>query len=75
MKNITVKIKDVDYFQARVWAAERGTSVSAAVTWFLSTLPTHKGAARQFSQPDAANDRESPSASPSAPASTTLAGS
>ena len=71
MKNITVKVTDVTYFRARVWAAEHKTSVSAAVTWFLSTLPTHKGAARQFSQPDAGNDRESPSAPPSASSPTT----
>ena len=59
MKNITVKVTDVAYLRARVWAAEHETSVSAAVTWFLEDLPRHKGAARQFSKPNAGNDRES----------------
>ncbi len=62
MKNITVKVTDVAYLQARVWAAEHQTSVSAAVAWFLEDLPRHKGAARHFSQPDFENNRESPSA-------------
>lgn len=85
MKNITVKVTDVAYLRARVWAAEHETSVSAAVTWFLEDLPRHKGAARRFSRENSAqpesgaahhmNDRESPSAPPSAPASTTLANS
>lgn len=52
MKNITVKVTDVAYLRARVWAAEHETTVSAAVTWFLEDLPRHKGAARQFSRPE-----------------------
>lgn len=52
MKNITVKVTDIAYLRARVWAAEHETTVSAAVTWFLEDLPRHKGAARQFSRPD-----------------------
>ena len=35
MKNITLKIDDETYRKARVWAAEKGTSVSAMVKEFL----------------------------------------
>jgi len=38
MKNITLKIDDETYQNARVRAAERGTSVSALVREFLGTL-------------------------------------
>jgi hypothetical protein len=39
MKNITVTINDNTYRQARVWAAKRDTSVSAAVAALLENLP------------------------------------
>ena len=52
MKNITVSISDTAYLKARVWAAEHETSISAVVAYLLAILPTHKAAARQFSQPD-----------------------
>jgi hypothetical protein len=38
MKNITVTVPDEIYLIARVWAARRGTSVSAVVRQFLETL-------------------------------------
>ena len=52
MKNITVTVPETTYFKARVWAAEHETSISAVVAYLLAILPTHKAAARQFSQPD-----------------------
>ncbi|MGA3134018.1 MAG: hypothetical protein ABSD59_24920 [Terracidiphilus sp.] len=52
MKNITVSVPDTTYFKARVWAAEHETSISAVVAHLLEILPTHKGAARQFTPPD-----------------------
>jgi hypothetical protein len=39
MKNITVTIPDETYLEARVWAAQNSTSVSALVRDFLATLP------------------------------------
>ena len=39
MKNITVSISDTAYLRARVWAAERETSISAVVAYLLETLP------------------------------------
>ena len=38
MKNITVSLDDATYRQARIAAAERGTSVSALVKQFLENL-------------------------------------
>lgn len=38
MKNITVSLDDASYRQARIVAAERGTSVSALVKQFLERL-------------------------------------
>ena len=38
MKNITVTVPDDVYREARVTAAERGSSVSALVAQFLSSL-------------------------------------
>jgi hypothetical protein len=40
MRNITVTVDDKVYRQARVWAAEHDTSVSAVVQYMLSTLRT-----------------------------------
>jgi hypothetical protein len=38
MRNITVSITDEVYRQARVWAAENNTSVSAAVEYMLENV-------------------------------------
>jgi hypothetical protein len=48
MRNITVSIHDETYCQARVWAAERDTSISAVVQHLLQTLPGSRRAARGF---------------------------
>ena len=42
MKNITVSVDDETYRQARIIAAERGTSVSAIVREFLGNLSMEK---------------------------------
>jgi predicted CopG family antitoxin len=39
MRNITVTIPDDVYRRARIWAAERDTSVSAVVKYLLETMP------------------------------------
>jgi hypothetical protein len=52
MKNITITIPDETYRQARVWAAERATSVSRVVAYILQTLPGHPRANKQFPNPD-----------------------
>jgi hypothetical protein len=51
MKNITVTISDDVYTAARVWAAQRGTSVSRIVQHMLSTLPRIPRAQAAFPLP------------------------
>ncbi len=48
MRNITVSVSDETYIQARVWAAQRDTSVTAIVQYLLQTLPSVTKAARAF---------------------------
>jgi len=48
MRNITVSVSDETYRQARVWAAQRDSSVSAVVEYLLRTLPSITRAARAF---------------------------
>jgi len=52
MKNITVCVPDETYRRARVWAAERESSVSQVVAYLLETLPNIKRATRRFPVPD-----------------------
>jgi hypothetical protein len=51
MRNITVSVRDETYRTARVWAAQRDTSVSAVVQYLLETLPGIPKAARAFPEP------------------------
>jgi hypothetical protein len=53
MRNITVSIDEETYRRARIWAAERGTSVSAMVKCILVTLPARAPAkkTRRATQP------------------------
>ena len=51
MPNITVAVPEIVYRRARVWAAERNTSVSQVVRYFLETLPGLKRAERAFPIP------------------------
>jgi hypothetical protein len=39
MRNITVSISDAQFHQARIWTAERDTSLSATVEYLLKNLP------------------------------------
>lgn len=39
MRNVTVCITDDGYRRARVWAAQRDTTLSAVVTRLLETMP------------------------------------
>jgi hypothetical protein len=48
MKKITVAVHERTYHQARVWAAEHDTSLSAVVAYLLETLPGIPRAARAF---------------------------
>jgi hypothetical protein len=48
MRNITVAIPDDAYRRARVWAAQRDTSLSAVVKHLLETLPGNKRAVSAF---------------------------
>jgi len=58
MRNITVSVSDQAYRRARVWAAERDTSLSRVVQYLIETLPTTSRAAHAFPGPN------SPSAKP-----------
>lgn len=44
MRNITVSVPDDIYRHARVWAAQRDSSVSAVVAYLLGTLKTNHAA-------------------------------
>jgi hypothetical protein len=48
MRNITVTIPDDSYTRARVWAANRNTSVSAVVRFLLETLPGINSVGKAF---------------------------
>jgi hypothetical protein len=48
MRNITVTVSDQAYRQARVWAAQRDTSVSAVVQYLLQTMPGMSRAEKAF---------------------------
>jgi hypothetical protein len=69
MRNITVAISDQTYTQARVWAAQRDTSVSAVVEYLLKTLPGIPKAAREFPEPYPVAPNASPAPSANPPAS------
>jgi hypothetical protein len=72
MKNITVTVPDETYRIARMWAAQRNTSVSKVVAFMLEILPTHPRANRQFPHPNHPNRSVVPqSQSPSVPPSLT----
>jgi hypothetical protein len=62
MRNITVSVSDETYRQARVWAAQRDTSVSAIVQYLLQTLPGVTRAIRAFPvrNPKAVNTLQAP---------------
>ena len=68
MRNITVTVSDQTYRQARVWAAQRDTSVSAVVTYLLHTLPGMSRAEAAF--PAAKPPQNRPAAAQSDPLST-----
>ncbi len=51
MKKITVAVHETTYHQARVWAAQHDTSLSAVVAYLLETLPGIPRAARAFPSP------------------------
>jgi hypothetical protein len=48
MRNITVTVTDETYRLARVWAAERDTSISAVVEYLLRTMQGIELAGRAF---------------------------
>jgi hypothetical protein len=51
MKNITVAISSEAHRAARIWAAERRTSLSKVVAYILETLPQMPIARRRFPVP------------------------
>ena len=75
MRNITVAIPDDVHLRARVWAAQRDTSLSAVVRYLLETLPGISRSASAFpvSKPYAAPPAPNAASStdvPSAPSQT-----
>ena len=69
MKNITVSISDDVYRAARVWAAQRGTSLSNVVRYLLSTLHRLPRAGVAFPLPGEPAPSPLPPAAPTAPVS------
>lgn len=63
MKNITVSLDDETYRRARIWAAERGVSVTAIVKCILATLPIRA----QANTPPPPYSSESPAAADPGP--------
>jgi len=57
MKNITVSISNEAHRAARVWAAERRTSLSKIVAYILETLTQMPVARRRFPLPDKPADQ------------------
>ncbi len=57
MKNITVSISNEAHRAARVWAAERRTSLSKVVAYILETLPQIPIARRRFPLPNQPADQ------------------
>jgi hypothetical protein len=47
-KNITVTVSTEAYRQARIWAAQHDTPISAVVEYLIQTLPGIPRAARAF---------------------------
>jgi hypothetical protein len=68
MRNITVTIPDDAYTRARVWAANRNTSVSAVVRFLLETLPGINRAGKAFPvhNPNPVNTNPAPESMPEA---------
>ena len=48
MRNITVTVSDKAYREARVWAAERDSSLSRIVAYLIQTLPNIRRAVIAF---------------------------
>jgi hypothetical protein len=67
MRNITVTVSDQTYRQARIWAAQRDTAVSAVVQYLLQTLPGIARATTAF--PVAKPPQNEPAAAQSEPPS------
>jgi len=63
MKNITVCVTERSYREARVWAAERETSLSRVVQYLIETLPGIRRANLAF--PEAKTASEKPETPPS----------
>jgi predicted CopG family antitoxin len=55
MRNVTVTVSDDIYRRARVWAAERDTSISEVVRYLLETLQGIPRAGRAFPAPNPAD--------------------
>jgi len=62
MKNITVCVTERSYREARIWAAERDTSLSRVVQYLITTLPGIRRANLAF--PEAKTTSEKPETPP-----------
>jgi hypothetical protein len=67
MPNITVFLDDETYRRARIWAADRGTSVSAVVKCILVTLPTRASNHKDPSPPPPESTAPQPELADSTP--------
>ncbi len=66
MKNITVTVSDKAYREARVWAAQRDTSLSRVVQYLISTLPNIARVQNSFpvAKPSSSNSEIRPLTTP-----------
>jgi hypothetical protein len=67
MRNLTVTIPNDAYRRARVWAAERDTSLSAVVRHLVETLPGINRAISAFPIPNRNSSSNLPAASAPSP--------
>jgi hypothetical protein len=51
MRNLTLAVRDSTYLNARVWAAERDSTITSVVRYMLENLPSNNSADRAFPPP------------------------
>jgi hypothetical protein len=67
-RNVTIAIDEDLYRRARVWAAERDTTLSTVVSVLLATVPTMARAAQRFPLPGQAPASPTPAPARTPPA-------
>ena len=52
MRNLTLTVPDSSYHDARVWAAQRDTTITSVVRYLLENLCSNGNAANAFPAPE-----------------------